>query len=258
MLHDATIWNPFNSEYFFWLDAGITNTVPHTHLVENNVLNNLIEHGNPFLFLSYPYEANTEIHGFEIKSMNMYAGQDVKYVCRGGLFGGHKDQIKEANSTYYSLLQKTLNSGNMGTEESLFTIMAYNEPDLYKRYELDGNGLIVKVRYRGPDKYRTFQTCNNNDSEWDGVETYSSSSASENYSTFSNIRLNRTTANFCFSKNFTVNFTGNVSLCHKEKNTNAICQLVNTNDPYYDLIIQRTGRSELLKYSYAQKGWIKQ
>jgi prepilin-type N-terminal cleavage/methylation domain-containing protein len=122
----------------------------------------------------------------------------------------------------------------------------------------NGNGLIVKVRYRGPDKYRAFQTCNNNDSEWDGVETYSSSSASENYSTFSNIRLNRTTANFCFSKNFTVNFTGNVSLCHKEKNTNAICQLVNTNDPYYDLIVQRTGRSELLKYSYAQKGWIKQ
>jgi hypothetical protein len=32
----------------------------------------------------------------------------------------------------------------MGTEESLFTIMSYNEPDLYKRYELDGNGLIVK------------------------------------------------------------------------------------------------------------------
>jgi hypothetical protein len=122
----------------------------------------------------------------------------------------------------------------------------------------NGNGLIVKVRYRGPDKYRTFQTCNNNDSEWDGVETYSSSSESEHYSTFSNIRLDRATANFCFSKNFTVNFTGNVSLCHKEKNTNVTCQLVNTNDPYYDLIVQRTGRSELLKYSYAQKAWLKQ
>jgi prepilin-type N-terminal cleavage/methylation domain-containing protein len=122
----------------------------------------------------------------------------------------------------------------------------------------NGNGLIVKVRYRGPDKYRTFQTCNNNDSEWDGVETYSSSSASEHYSTFSNIKLDRTTANFCFSKNFTVNFTGNVSLCHKEKNTNTTCQLVNANDPYYDLIVQRTGRSELLKYSYAQKAWLKQ
>ena len=144
MLHDVTIWNPFDSEYFFWLDAGITNTVPHTHLVENNVLDSLPNYGNPFLFLSYPYEAANEIHGFEAKGMNMYAGADVKYVCRGGLFGGHKDQIREANSTYYSLLQKTLNSGYMGTEESLFTIMSYNEPELYQRYELDGNGLIVK------------------------------------------------------------------------------------------------------------------
>jgi hypothetical protein len=120
----------------------------------------------------------------------------------------------------------------------------------------NGNGLIVKIRYRGPDKYRTFQTCNNNDSEWDGVETYSSSSVSENYSTFSNIRLDRATANFCFSKNFTVNFAGNVSLCHKEKNTNTTCQLVDTNDPYYDLIVQRTGKAGFLKYSYAKKHWV--
>lgn len=122
----------------------------------------------------------------------------------------------------------------------------------------NGNGLIIKVRYRGPDKFRAFQTCNNNDSEWDGIDTYSSSSQSEHYSTFSNIRLNKATAGFCFSKNFTVNFAGNVSLCHKEKNTSQTCQLVNTNDPYYDLIIQRTGRVELLKYSYEQKSWLKQ
>lgn len=32
----------------------------------------------------------------------------------------------------------------MGTEESIFTIMSYNEPDIYRRFELDGNGLIVK------------------------------------------------------------------------------------------------------------------
>jgi hypothetical protein len=32
----------------------------------------------------------------------------------------------------------------MGTEESIFTIMAYLYPEKYRRYELDGNGLIVK------------------------------------------------------------------------------------------------------------------
>jgi hypothetical protein len=144
MLNDATIWNPFGTEYFFWLDAGITNTVPYTHLVENNVLDKLIDYSNPFLFLSYPYAANTEIHGFAFDKMNRYAGKRVEYVCRGGLFGGHKQQINEANAIYYSILTKTLNDGCMGTEESIFTIMSYNQPDIYKRFELDGNGLIVK------------------------------------------------------------------------------------------------------------------
>lgn len=144
MVNDATIWNPFDTEYFFWLDAGITNTVPVGHLTDDNVLGKLTEYGNPFLFLSYPYDANTEIHGFTLDGMNRYAGEEVKYVCRGGLFGGHKQQINEANATYYALLDRTLNEGLMGTEESLFTIMSYLEPDLYRRFELDGNGLIVK------------------------------------------------------------------------------------------------------------------
>ena len=99
---------------------------------------------NPFLFLSYPYKSNSEVHGFNSKAMNRYAGKEVEYVCRGGLFGGHKTQINEANSTYYALLQKTLSSGYMGTEESIFTLMSYIEPDIYRRFELDGNGLIVK------------------------------------------------------------------------------------------------------------------
>jgi hypothetical protein len=144
MLNDASIWNPFETEYFFWLDAGITNTVPYTHLVDNNALNNLTEHSNPFLFLSYSYEAHNEIHGFRYDKMNEFSRSKVDYVCRGGLFGGHKHQINEANATYYSILSRTLNSGYMGTEESIFTIMSYNEPHLYKRFELDSNGLIVK------------------------------------------------------------------------------------------------------------------
>lgn len=144
LLNDVTIWNPFSTDYFYWLDAGITNTVPYTHLVENNVLDKLPKYSNPFLFLSYPYETNSEIHGFDVNEMSKFSNTKVKYVCRGGLFGGHKQQINEANATYYSLLDKTLNEGLMGTEESLFTIMSYNEPNIYRRFELDGNGLIGK------------------------------------------------------------------------------------------------------------------
>jgi hypothetical protein len=68
----------------------------------------------------------------------------VKYVCRGGLFGGHKEFISQANATYYNLLRNTLSDGYMGTEESIFSIMANLEPHIYRRYGLDGNGLIGK------------------------------------------------------------------------------------------------------------------
>ena len=144
LLHDVTIWNPFNTEHFIWIDAGITNTVYENYLTEQNILEKIVNHLDPFLFLSYPYEANTEIHGFKFDEMNKICGQKVEYVCRGGLFGGTKEVINQANALYYSLLQKSLEEGYMGTEESIFTIMSYLEPEKYRRYALDGNGLIVK------------------------------------------------------------------------------------------------------------------
>lgn len=144
MLHDASLFNPFNTEYFYWLDAGITNTVPHDHLVNESVLDKLPDLADTFLFLSYPYETNTEIHGFNKKEMDKLAGANVEYVCRGGLFGGHKEVLHNANATYYALLSQSLQKGYMGTEESLFSIMAYKQPHIYRRYSLDGNGLIVK------------------------------------------------------------------------------------------------------------------
>ena len=60
------------------------------------------------------------------------------------MFGGHKDFLTQANGTYYALLQGTLDEGYMGTEESIFSIMAHLEPHLYRRFALDDNGLIVK------------------------------------------------------------------------------------------------------------------
>ena len=144
MLHDAKILNIFDTDYFIWLDAGITNTVYEKYFTENKCLDKLIPHLNTFLFLSYPYQADSEIHGFDFKAINKYAREEVKYVCRGGLFGGHKDFLSQANGTYYHLLQDTLASGYMGTEESLFSIMAHLEPHIYRRYALEGNGLIVK------------------------------------------------------------------------------------------------------------------
>lgn len=143
-LHDSKTWNPFDTDYFIWLDAGITQTVYENYFYDKNILSKFKDFLKPFLFLSYPYEADNEIHGFEFNSINKFAGEKVDYVCRGGLFGGHKDFISQANSEYYNLLNGSLNEGKMGTEESVFSIMAKLHPENYRRFSLDGNGLVVK------------------------------------------------------------------------------------------------------------------
>jgi len=143
-LNDSKIWNPFDTDYFVWLDAGISQTVYENYFYDKKNLDGIVDAIDPFLFLSYPYEAEKEIHGFEFNAINRYAGTKVDYVCRGGLFGGHKDFLGEANSQYYSLLDRSINEGLAGTEESVFAIMAKLSPENYKRYSLDSNGLVVK------------------------------------------------------------------------------------------------------------------
>jgi hypothetical protein len=143
-VHDAKIWDPFNTDYFMWLDAGISQTVYENYFYDKSNLEKITKHMDPFLFLSYPYEADKEIHGFPLQDINRYASDTVKYVCRGGLFGGHKDFLSQANGEYYDLLNRSLSEGLAGTEESVFSIMSHLSPSNYRRFELDGNGLIVK------------------------------------------------------------------------------------------------------------------
>jgi hypothetical protein len=144
LLHDAKILDRFNSEYLFWIDAGLTNTVHPGYFTHDKVLEKLPKYINNFNFVCFPYEANTEIHGFKFDKMNEYSGKKVDKVARGGFFGGRKESITEINNLYYNLLIETLNNGLMGTEESLFTILLYKYPNTFSYSEIEGNGLMGK------------------------------------------------------------------------------------------------------------------
>jgi len=144
LLHDAKIIDRFDSEYMFWIDAGLTNTIHPGYFTHDKVLNNLEKYISKFSFVCFPYDAETEIHGFEYKKLNSIAGDKVKKVARGGFFGGPKESISNMNSIYYGLLLSTLQEGYMGTEESIFTIMTYKHSDLINYFEIENNGLMGK------------------------------------------------------------------------------------------------------------------
>jgi hypothetical protein len=144
LLHDAKIMDQFNSEYMFWIDGGLTNTVHPGYFTHDKVLNNLSKYISKFSFVCFPYDASTEIHGFEYNKLNELAGAKVNKVARGGFFGGPKHTISDINSIYYGLLKSTLSEGYMGTEESIFSIMSYKHSDLINYFEIEGNGLFGK------------------------------------------------------------------------------------------------------------------
>jgi hypothetical protein len=144
LLHDAKIMDKFNSQYMFWIDGGLTNTVHPGYFTHDKVLDKLEKYISKFSFICFPYDAEKEIHGFEYNRLNELAGAKVNKVARGGFFGGPKDTIGEINGIYYGLLKTTLDEGYMGTEESIFSIMCYKHSDIINYFEIEGNGLIGK------------------------------------------------------------------------------------------------------------------
>ena len=144
LLHDAKIMDQFNSEYMFWIDGGLTNTVHPGYFTHDKVLDKLSKYISKFSFISFPYGAENEIHGFEYKKLNEVAGAKVTKVARGGFFGGPKNTIGDINGIYYGLLKTTLDEGYMGTEESIFSIMCYKHSDLINYFEIESNGLVGK------------------------------------------------------------------------------------------------------------------
>jgi len=142
LLNDAKILDKFDSEFMFWIDAGLTNTVHYGYFTHDKVLDKLPKYISKFSFVCFPYAAEKEIHGFEYNKINQVAGSKIKKVARGGFFGGPKSSIGDINSIYYGLLSSTLEEGFMGTEESIFSIMCYKHSDLINYFEIESNGLM--------------------------------------------------------------------------------------------------------------------
>jgi len=144
ILHDALLLDKFDSEKLYWIDAGLSNTVNLGYFTKDNVLSKIDNLFDKFTFICFPYQANTEIHGFDIKQMDKYTRDRVDKVCRGGFFGGPIEDIRQMNTLYYNLIKDTLSKGLMGTEESLFSILLYNNSTLIDYVEINGDGLLYK------------------------------------------------------------------------------------------------------------------
>lgn len=144
LLDEVSKENPFNNDYFMWIDSGIANAQAHPGYFSKEWFEDrLIKHLNKFLFLCFPYEGHNEIHGFKRDGMHKFSQTTyVDRVARATFFGGKREEIEFLTKKYRDIAHKTLDEGYMGTEESLFTILTYLYKDIINVEMIKGNGLI--------------------------------------------------------------------------------------------------------------------
>jgi hypothetical protein len=137
LLDKASRISKFNVSNFYWIDAGIRTD---NNIYCKNNLKDLSIYTN-FIFISFPYHGK-EIHGFNFEKIKELTNDVPDMVSRATFFGGNKNNIKLISKIYYNLMIDTLKKGFMGTEESLFTILTYNYPELidYHKLEEDDKG----------------------------------------------------------------------------------------------------------------------
>jgi hypothetical protein len=142
MLNDQQLTNPFGSQHFLWIDAGLARTCG-AYLGQKDCLARVASTLERFLFICFPYIGGGEVHGYDRAELARLAGADyVRRVARGGLFGGSRESIAKANAMYWRLLELSFALGEMGTEESIFSAMTYLDPAMFDRFEIADNGLI--------------------------------------------------------------------------------------------------------------------
>ena len=135
LLESATLSNPFNSNKLYWIDAGIYNSYNIEEHIDTFNFNKLPD--DKLFLTSFPYYTDSEIHGYNINVMTkMCNGIKPEYVCRATIFGGTKQSINTFNMHFFNYIYESLNNNVIGTEESIYTIISMNHPELIHRYEM--------------------------------------------------------------------------------------------------------------------------
>jgi glycosyltransferase involved in cell wall biosynthesis len=126
--------NIADAERFYWIDAGMCNSFNINSLTSYDFKK--IPSGNGMFITSFKYNVEAEMHGFAKTGFVELCGDVPDSVCRATLFGGSKQDIETVNEVYESFINKSIEAGHIGTEESIFSGVRLERPEIFEVYEM--------------------------------------------------------------------------------------------------------------------------
>lgn len=152
-LQQAIEENPFNSKFFFWLDAGGSRFFDGYNLANEypspNAIEALEEMGNKFL-IQMNMEYYKDLVGADVLEDD-YLLDNRSYVL-GSLFGGTSESIKKvSDDVEYVLKNKMIDNGFVNNEQITLGYLVKQNPndyEIYERYDGKHMSLFVELGKR--------------------------------------------------------------------------------------------------------------
>lgn len=130
-LEEAIKENPFNTEYFFWMDAGIS------RFFGNINLQNPFPSKNDFLKIftkenthKFIIQHREDLYNYTIDEDYMWKSDNL---FKGGMFGGHRNIVKTvSNNMEQIFVYNMLHKNNVNNEQICFAFLWKKKPELFK------------------------------------------------------------------------------------------------------------------------------
>ena len=136
-LKDAAAENPFNTDYFFWLDAGGSRFFGIYYLKKEypskEAVKSLEDMGESFLV-----QMNTEYYTdlSDAKELDLDYLYDNRSYVLGSMFGGHKNSVpKICDMVEDIFLNEMIKKGNVNNEQIALGYLIKKYPDEFATYE---------------------------------------------------------------------------------------------------------------------------
>lgn len=130
-IQKASKLNFFNSDKFYWLDAGTIRDSPIQSVID--LPNKLVKYNN-FIFINTVYTENSEIHGFRRDIMNRLCKVSFINVIGKGMFlGGPIGTIDTMVELHDKYITDMIQNNCLGTEECIYTILSYRHTNLISK-----------------------------------------------------------------------------------------------------------------------------
>jgi hypothetical protein len=117
-----------DTQEIFWIDSGVFNSYRMPFAMDDYNLDVIKE--DSFFITSFPYFPQTEIHGYNVEGYKKLCGFVPQKVYRASFFGGSRDKVKRVFDRYKRFLLDSIGNGFVGTEESIFSAVCHENPDV--------------------------------------------------------------------------------------------------------------------------------